>query len=109
MANLAVMVGAALLEKPGRSQVFLSQPVLDLPMGCQGPRHQVHITLRAEDPLTKSLTVINTLYHNPEAVGLRRVSPYRTTGLARHTHHLYHVGAHPKLVKQILQYGECLM
>ena len=93
----------------GCSQVSLSQPVLELPMGVHGPCHQVHITLRVEDLLVESIMVSKTLSHHPEAVGLRRVSPYCTTGLARYTQHLYHVGAHPKTAKQICQDGECLM
>ena len=103
------MVWDARLAKPGRSKVSLSQPVLYLTMGFQVTRHQVHITLRAEDPLAESLTVSNTLSHNPEAVGLRRVSPYCTIWLARHTHHIYHVGAHPRPAKQIRQDDEHLL
>ena len=78
-------------------------------MVIQGTCHQVHITLRKEDLLVEYLIVSNTLSHHPEDVGLCRVSPYRTAGLARHTHHLYHIGAHPKPAKQIRQDGKCLM
>ena len=109
MTNLAVMVRAARLEKPGRSQVSLSQLVLDLPMGCQVTCHKAHITLRSDELLMESLTVSKTLCHNPEAVGLRIVPPYFTIGLSRHTHHLYHSGAHTKPAKQIRQDGKCLM
>ena len=83
--------------------------MLDLPMGHQVRRHQVHITLRVEDPLSESLRASKTLSHHPDAVGLNRVSHYRMTGLIRHTRHIYHIGAHPKPVKYIRKDGERLL
>ena len=73
--------------------------MLDLPMGCQGPRRQIRIVLGAAVPLAESLPVSEILYHHPEAVGLHGVAPYRVTGLEYHTHCLSHIVVQPNLVK----------
>ena len=72
-------------------------------MAFQVPHRQVRIARGVEDLLEDSIPVSDTLSHNTEDVGLRGVPPYHTTGLALHTHHLSHNGAHPNPVKQIQQ------
>ena len=67
-------------------------PVLDLYVGRQGPHNQVRFTVVAEDSLEEPVPYGFYLSHNPESVGLRRVTPKRASWLAIHVHHLGHIG-----------------
>ena len=97
------------MGRGGLYQVSPAHHTIYLHMVHQGPRHQVFIALRAVEPLAESLPVSETLYHYPEAIGILRVSPYRATGLARHSHRLAHIIAQSNLVKQLHQYVKRLM
>ena len=83
----------------GISQLSLAHPVMDLFMSHQVPRLKVRMTLGETNLLTEYLLIIEGLYHHIEEVGIRGVAPYCTVGLARDTHHLAHIGAHPKPFK----------
>ena len=72
-------------------------------MGRYGTCRQVCIVLEAEDLLEYSLPVSDNLSLHTEVIGLRGLDPYRTTGLALHTHRLDHVGEHPNLIKYLRQ------
>ena len=85
----------------GVFRVLPDNPMLDLPMGHQGPCRQVRIALGAAEQLAEYLLVKETLSFNPEDLGLCGVSPYHAKGLARHTHLISHVGAQPKPINQI--------
>ena len=67
----------------------------------QRTRCQVRIALRAAEPLAESLLVSDTLSCSTEDVGLRGVSFYCATGLARHTHRLDHISEQPNPVKHL--------
>ena len=54
--------------------IALGHPVLDLPVGGQGPHHQVHVELGSVEPPVEPLPVGVTVHHLPEAVGLRIVA-----------------------------------
>ena len=87
----------------GIYQVFPSHTVLDLPMSCLLPHHQVCIAIRAADLLEDSLLVSETLYCQPEAIGLRGVTPYCAAELESHTRHIANVSVQPNPVKQLRQ------
>ena len=69
----------------GIKHLSSAHPVLNLPMSFQGTRHQVRVTLGAEDPQVESVPVREPFSSYTEAIGRRRVTPECATGLVRNT------------------------
>ena len=78
-------------------------PVTDFPVEIQGPFLQVRVALRSENLVEEPLMVGVYLPHNPEAVGLCKVSRKHASMLTRHSHHLVQLGADAHTVEQLRQ------
>ena len=87
----------------GIYQVYLAQPVMNLPMSCQGNCHQVSVTLGAKDLQVESIPTREYLSSHHEGAELCGVPPYCVTGLSRHNHCLVRIGVHTKMTTQLCQ------
>ena len=78
----------------GTSQVPLSHPILNLLVGWQKTRHEVHIEFWEVESLAQSFPMRQNLSLHPEVIGFCGVAPNGTRGLTGHNHgppHIFHL------------------
>ena len=96
-------VGPGLIQGVGVgvSQVDSGHPVMDLPMGIQGPCRQVRVALAASDPLAELFPVGVTLPRHPDSIGLHRVPPKSSAILTSNALCLGHISVKANVVKYL--------